>query len=162
MIIAIDPGPTTSGIVWLSESTSVIRSKAEMNNFNVLNELTMVADYLSTDVVIEMIASYGMPVGAEVFETCVWIGQFMRRWYDVSRRPAGRLFRREVKLHLCGNVAAKDPNVRQALIDRFGPGRAKAIGTKRAPGPLYGVTGDAWAALAVGVTWRDKGGRVVT
>ena len=30
-----------------------------------------------------------------------------------------------------------------------------AIGTKKNPGPLYGVTGDVWAAIAVGLAWRE-------
>jgi hypothetical protein len=28
-------------------------------------------------------------------------------------------------------------------------------GTKKNPGLLYGVSGDVWAALALGVTWWD-------
>jgi hypothetical protein len=29
------------------------------------------------------------------------------------------------------------------------------MGRKAAPGPLYGITGDAWSALAVAVTWAE-------
>jgi hypothetical protein len=42
--------------------------------------------------------------------------------------------------------------VRQALIDKFGPGKELAIGKKASQGPLYGLTGDFWAALGVAVT----------
>jgi hypothetical protein len=107
-----------------------------------------------------MIASYGMPVGAEVFETCVWIGRFAERWqhaYGYEHVPPRMVYRREVKLHLCGSSKAKDPNVRQALIDKWG-GKDKAIGKKASPGPLYGLTGDCWAALAVAVTAAETEG----
>ena len=54
-------------------------------------------------------------------------------------------------MNLCYDSRAKDGNIRQALIDRFGP-----VGTKKAPGWFYGVSKDVWAAVAVGVTWADK------
>jgi hypothetical protein len=60
-----------------------------------------------------------------------------------------------VKLHLCKSTKANDASIRQALIDRYGPGKERAIGTKKAPGPLYGVKADVWAALALAVTWHD-------
>ena len=96
-------------------------------------------------VVVEMVASYGMPVGKEVFETCVWIGRFMQVWHDPD--AVRLIYRRDVKLHLCGSARAKDGNIRQALIDKLGP-----QGTKKAPGPTYGVKSHAWAALALAVT----------
>jgi hypothetical protein len=105
--------------------------------------------------VVEMVACYGMPVGREVFDTCVWIGRFIEAW----GRPHSTLYRSTVKLHLCGQTRAKDANVRQALIDRFGPGREKAIGTKAKKGPLYGVKADVWQALALAVTFADAGGK---
>ena len=54
-----------------------------------------------------------------------WIGRFADRWEtgprlvsDIpARRPAMLVYRRDVKLHLCGQARAKDANVRQALID---------------------------------------------
>ncbi len=100
-----------------------------------------------------MIASYGMPVGAEVFDTCVAIGRFVQLWGD--DKALTLVFRREVKLHLCGQARAKDGNVRQALLDRFG-GKATAVGRKVTPGPLYGFAGDTWQALAVAVTVADR------
>lgn len=103
---------------------------------------------------IEMIASYGMPVGKEVFDTCVWIGRFIEAWGG----PYTLVYRREVKMYLCGNNTAKDGNIRQALIDRYG-GQKAAIGKKKNPGPLYGISKDVWSALAVAVTWQGTHGK---
>lgn len=100
---------------------------------------------------VEMIASYGMPVGREVFETVLWIGRYLEAW----RHQWKLVYRREVKLHLCGSVTAKDGNVRQALLDKYGPGKAAAQGTKKNPGPLYGVSKDVWSAIAVGTYYLD-------
>jgi hypothetical protein len=101
--------------------------------------------------VCEMTESRGMPVGKDVHETTYWIGRFV----EASRKlPSTRLYRREVKMHLCGNTRAKDSNIRQALIDRWG-GKEKAIGKKASPGPLYGISKDVWQALGLAVTWWD-------
>lgn len=147
---AIDPGNTRSAFVVLdnwgkpcrfgkTDNTTLL---AQMSEWSLACPGSMLA--------IEMIASYGMPVGAEVFETCVWVGRFIQAWHG----PHVFVYRREVKLNLCGSMKAKDGNVRQALIDRFG-GKATAVGTKKQPGPLYGFAADAWSALAVGVTYID-------
>jgi hypothetical protein len=115
-------------------------------------------------VVIEMVACYGMPVGAEVFETCVWIGRYLEALgpnsvVDGYERVC-RMKRQAVKLHLCHSNKANDATIRQALIDRFGPTKLEAIGNKAAPGPLYGVKADVWAALALAVTHWDTQKRV--
>jgi hypothetical protein len=94
-------------------------------------------------VAIEMIASYGMPVGKEVFATCYYIGALMEicRTWKVRVMP---VYRKDVKLALCGSPRAKDANVRQALIDLLG-----APGTKKEPGGTYGISGHGWSALAI-------------
>jgi hypothetical protein len=66
------------------------------------------------------------------------------------------VYRKDVKLYLCGSLRATDANIRAALLDRFGPGREIAVGTKRAPGPLYGIKGDEWSALAVALTLQAQ------
>ena len=49
----------------------------------------------------------------------------------------------------CNSAAAKDTNIRQALIDHYGGSKAEAIGVKAKPGPLYGIKADEWSALAI-------------
>lgn len=144
-ILSIDPGTTESG--WCVFDGSRVLNSGVIKNPLVLELIRFNPARL---LCIEMIASYGMPVGREVFETCVWIGRYVQAW----RAPdaAMLVYRRDVKLHLCGSARAKDPHIRQALLDRFGP---DAIGKKAAPGPLYGVRSHAWAALAVAVTVWD-------
>jgi hypothetical protein len=148
-LIAIDPGPTHSAYVRLGYDGSVLAFGKVPND-----EAIGIVEHSrnrSSHLAVEMIASYGMPVGAEVFETCVWIGRFIERWSLAH----SLVFRRDVKLHLCNAPRAKDGNVRQALLDRWG-GKAKAMGNKRDPGPLYGVSSDVWQALGVAVTWWDR------
>ena len=139
-ILAIDPGTAESG--WVLYDAGRVASAGVMGNDDVLAMVqTSTADMLA----VEMIASYGMAVGREVFETCVWVGRYQQAW----RNPADvkLVYRKAVKLHLCGSSRAKDANIRQALIDLLGP-----RGTKAAPGPTYGVSSHAWAALGVAVT----------
>ena len=150
-VIAIDPGSTNSGVVsWSGER--VLACGILPNN----EVIPWVADQLraithgEASVGVEMIASYGMAVGAEVFDTCVWIGRFRQQLDDMGV-PNDPVFRGDVKVHLCGTKRAKDPNVRQALIDRLGK-----PGTKKNPGPLFGISSHKWAALAVAVTYWDK------
>jgi len=147
-LVAIDPGPTESAYVRLGYDGSVL-AFGKRPNEEVAGIIER-ARNRSGHLAIEMIASYGMPVGREVFETCVWIGRYIERWSLAHTL----VYRREVKLHLCGSPKAKDGNVRQALIDRWG-GRERAIGKKRTPGQLYGFNSDVWQALGVAVTWWD-------
>jgi hypothetical protein len=145
-LLAVDPGTTQSGYV-VFDGTRVLDSGVLPNE----EMLSLVRGEAVSHFAVEMIASYGMAVGKDVFETCVWVGRFVEAWQTrPGRGPALRVFRQAVKLHLCHSPRAKDTNVRQALIDRLG-----APGTKAQPGPTYGVKSHAWAALAVAVTAWD-------
>jgi hypothetical protein len=143
-VVAIDPGPRESAYV-IYDGLSVIE-KGKESNEDIVSSLPMMGA-LYNRLVIEKIACYGMAVGEEVFETVFWSGRFAQVF---GPQRVDRITRREVKLSLCNSVKAKDGNVRQALIDRFG-----AVGTKKAPGLLYGIAGDEWAALGVAVAWWD-------
>jgi hypothetical protein len=140
-ILALDPGPTETGFA-LFEAGRVTVSGVAPNDVLLP---TLPSYPPSTTLAVEMIASYGMAVGREVFETCVWIGRFQQAWHDP--KAVRLVYRKDVKMHLCGTTRAKDPNVRQALLDLLGP-----QGTKKAPGPTYGVKSHAWPALGVAVT----------
>ena len=146
-IIALDPGPTETGYVILADGR--VQESGTLPNQDVLWTVVSlwpgpwgVAD---ARLAIEMVASYGMAVGRDVFETVRWIGRFQQAWHAPD--DVLLVYRQDVKLHLCKSARAKDANIRQALIDLLG-----APGTKKAPGPTYGVKGHEWAALAVAVT----------
>lgn len=154
-ILAIDPGPVKSGYVWFS-GNKVIKS-GHMCNYELLSEIEQI-DF-GDSCAIEMIASYGMAVGKDVFQTCLWIGRFIQAHFEVFGHEPELVFRKDVKMKLCGTTKAKDANVRQALIDMFEPiggGKTPQIGTSKQPGPLYGVSSHAWPALGVAVTALAK------
>lgn len=145
-IIAIDPGTHESALV-IWDGERVVNATISPNA-NLLDYLRI--DAPQVPIACEMVACYGMAVGAEVFETCLTIGRIQEIWTEAKMQPFRLVYRREVKMHLCGTMKAKDANIRQALIDRFGP-----VGTKKNPGKLYGIRSHLWAALAVAVTAHD-------
>lgn len=147
-IFAIDPGPTQSAWLLLKDGQPISWRKEK--NEAVITRLQAISQSPGEDrcdIAIEKVVSLGMPVGEEVFETVYWSGRFTQAG-GVER--VIRLSRMEVKMHLCNNSRAKDSNIRQALIDRFG-GKASI----RKGGMLHTISGDVWSALGVAVTLHD-------
>ena len=147
--LAIDPGPTKSAFVlWKDER---IFFSGIVTNETLLHGIwAKQTGVHANSCAIEMIASYGMAVGREVFETCVWIGRYYEAWSGANGSRPLLIPRLAVKVHHCCSAKAKDSNIRQALIDRFG-----APGTKRAPGVTYGLKADTWQAMALAVYAAD-------
>lgn len=158
IVLAIDPGTDESG--WCVYFNGEVVQSGVMANAELLQYVQR--DHFQINgyrLAIEMVASYGMPVGREVLETVRWIGRLQQAWY--APEAVELVYRKDVKLHLCGDLRAKDANIRQALLDRFprtGGGKTPQVGTKAQPGPLYGVSSHAWSALAVAVYSTDRRG----
>jgi hypothetical protein len=143
IVIGVDPGT--------EKSAYAIFNGKDVTSFGIWDNEALRQHPLweEQNVFMEMIASYGMAVGASTFETVYWIGRFVEL-AAISGGKVTRVFRKDIKLHLCNSPRAKDANVRQALIDRIGP-----QGTKKSQGPTYGVKSHEWAALAVAVYGWD-------
>lgn len=148
MILAIDPGNIESAYCIIEEETYKPIEFGKLKNCYLIDKINT---FQNVDkIVIEMVASYGMPVGKEVFDTCVWVGRFTQEFVNYIVPNYQYIYRKDVKMNLCNSMKAKDSNIRQALIDRFGE-----VGTKRKPGWFYGFKADIWSAYAVGVTYLD-------
>ena len=154
MVLAIDPGSKESAYVC----------------FNSFNEHILDADLVPNDVMlsmchdhtagqflaIESIEGFGMTAGQELFDTCWWSGRFCQaflKWPKSGQNMPKfqRIGRKAIKTHLCGCTTAKDKDIREALIYRFGE-----PGIKSKPGKLYGISGHCWSALAVAVVFSDS------
>lgn len=152
-ILALDPGNTQTGYAVIKMPEFRLVEFGKIDNDVMLGRIVG-SDLPPVDTVaIEMVASYGMAVGREVFETCVWIGRF----HQAAGHPNTHyVYRKEEKEILCGSLRAKDANIRQALIDRYARHDLKnGKGTKGNPDVFYGVSKDVWAAIAVGVTYYE-------
>ena len=160
MILAIDPGNIESGYVFTRDNLEIIE-KGKISNNNLLKKLEWFTFYDSvnkTHIAIEMIQSFGMPVGVEVFETCVWIGRYQQELIRLgcTEDEIKYIYRKDEKMNLCQSMKANDTTIKQALVDRFAPGQKNyGKGTKSNPGWFYGFKSDIWASYAVAVTYHD-------
>ena len=148
MLFCIDPGTNKSGFVRILENGKLLDCGVWDNELILENLQLTSADHI----LIEMVESYGMPVGVHTFKTVVWIGRFYER-AEQLKIPVTLLSRKEIKLTLCHSARAKDANVAQAIRDEYEPtggGKDPHKGTKNEPGPLYGIKSHAWSALAIG------------
>lgn len=140
IVLGIDPGTEKTAFLLLEKKNGIVFGDHVSNE-----EMRRIIDGVLAPqfIAIEMVASYGMPVGKEVFETVRWIGRFEEVAIR-NRKSVTMVYRKDVKMHLCNSLKAKDANIRQALIDKYGH-----PGTKKNPGGTYGISGDVWSALAV-------------
>ncbi len=165
-VIAVDPGTEQSAIIAYPRRKGhyIGCSDAEiLSNNDLIERIHFYADWARCNTrhgnipayfAIEQVRSYGMAIGATTLDTVEWSGRFIQAWLTVSVLPEEsvlRIPRIEIKSHLCHSGRAKDANVRQALIDRLGE-----PGTKKNPGPTYGIKSHLWSALAVATTAYDK------
>ena len=187
MILCIDPGTRTTG--WIILDPPAPGCRGELPHL-IEHGNTAAGEFLEwlrfcrsrgvTEAAIEHVGHYGtgMSAGADVFETCILIGRMIEILHPLS---VTKVRRQSIKTQFCGRATAKDSNVRQALIDRWG-GDALALGAKKCPtckgkgwkgrgrptchacggsgweirpGPLHRVTNHAWSALAVGVYYWE-------
>ena len=159
-ILALDPGTDKTGVVHLchaerEEHFEIVDATIYPND-RLLHLLRLDAIFPSNMLAIEQVRSYGMAIGATTLDTVEWSGRFIEAWEgraELDKKdvlPVLRLPRIQIKTHLCKSARAKDTNIRQALIDIIGE-----PGTKKTPGPTYGIKSHLWAALAVAVTAKD-------
>lgn len=145
MVVGVDPGPSHSAICVVCPDYS-IQSAVKVPNDEAEVILRALLDR-ETELVLEGIQSYGMPVGRETFETCYWIGEF-RAIAKGAAAPWTIYPRQEYVTAVCG-CRGSDSILRQALLMRFGGYK----GTE----PLNALKGtDLRSAFAVAVYHLDK------
>lgn len=149
MILAIDPGSKESAFIIFDTRNEKIINHGFVSNqqmlFNVREGIIEIEE-----LIIESIEGFGMTAGQEIFDTCFWSGRFCQA-FEERGGTFHRIGRKAIKLHLCGVTSAKDKDIRESLIYRYG-----IPGIKSAPGKLYGIAGHCWSALAVAVTYSDQ------
>ena len=146
--LAIDPGSEHSGWVYFETMKTALGGLQLLKTGNETPNLELVRSFREqfnpqqTRLIIETPRPRGILTSADEMETLVWIGQFIREW----SRCGGRwtfMFRTDVTVHLTGLANTKDPNVKLALLDRFG-GEKRAVGGKKCEQchgkKTYGVT----------------------
>ena len=155
IILAIDPGPTHCGVaLYDSAAERAIQAHKSLTVPEVVYLLCdpgLRAHMLGhVDLVaIERPQFSGQRnASAELLRTAEVVGRLQQRALDCGL-TVSLLTRREVcrELHVSG--AGKDGQVRTAMIEEHGGSKEVAVGTKKNPGKLYGVTSHAWQALGL-------------
>lgn len=165
IVLGIDPGTRESGYVLYShDGPRVVESGDGVPN-EIIRERLRQNQFGATHCAIETIETFMLRVGRDVFETCIWVGVFKEAW-ERQGKDAYLVNRGDEKIVMCGAKTFKDPDtgkqqkVNDAMIASAcraafpptGGGSRPEVGIKSHPGPLYGVKGHSWQALAVVLT----------
>jgi hypothetical protein len=162
-VLAVDPGFTHSA--WCLYEDGRVLEIDKAPNEDALNRVWNeggINSMSETVLALEMVESFGMTVGREVFRTVLWTGRFGQSW-KAEHVPV-LIPRRTVKLELCSTSRAKDKNVAQAVRDILGEPPTKARPNTKYP---RRPVADEWAAIAVALTYarmvgEGRGGELET
>ena len=153
-VLGLDPGATSTGCVIMDPVGLVVKKMGDSYNEDMVGMINYVArrktEWNVDHLAIEFVHVRGQIMSSELIQTIYWTGRFVEAW---SPREFSLIDRKDVKMLLCGRSTAQNTHVRAALLALFpqtGGGAIPAIGTKKDPGPLYGLTGNHQVA-AIGV-----------
>lgn len=158
MILGIDPGPVTCGVVLYDDARRRVASCSSSAPVEeVLDHWIPLAWTSGAAVAIERVQSCGIS-GATLLQTSEVVGRLWQGALDYDAEDVRLLYRREIlaALDVTGR-GNRDALVRARLIEMHGGTKKAAQGTKKARGPLYGVSGHAWSALGVAVAAQGAG-----
>lgn len=145
-LLAVDPGKTIGFVLFVGGEP---RLMGELSDYRKLSQDTDLV-YMLDAVCIETIVPYSQQLQQDVINTCMQIGGIADRFRQ-QQIPVYMVTRPEVKRHLFGKQSGTDAEVRRAVLERLGE-----VGTKKTPGPCYGMKGHMFAAAAVGILAIDQ------
>jgi len=150
MIVAIDPGPRTSGLV-VYDKGNILRAEKAATLDDVRECIQWRACEVTSQAGLTVVCerTQAGPPSTQVVLTTEVVGriQEMCHRYGIDLHL---YYRRQVLQALnCARKGNKDSLVRMACIEMHGGDKATAIGKKASPGPLYGVSSHAWQALGL-------------
>lgn len=176
-ILAIDPGPLNCGAVVIDSETKEVLFSGDSDTADVLKWVrngivsTPEIGIAISQVACEDIVSMGLRVGISTFDTCKIIGRMQEAYSNSFGRNAELplVSRRDVKIVLAGGATYKNPitgarkgvgdtEIKNAVKSRYpetGGGNNPVVGTKKQPGPLFGVSRHSWQALAVALVYCE-------
>ena len=122
IIIAFDPGNEQTGwVVVLADNSKLLYKNKELNSecLKKLNIFLNKEEFNIINVGIEYVSSYGMATNQTVLDTATFSG--ILAWIFRSRQiPCEFVFRKSVKMFLCGSVRAKDAEVNSRVREYVG------------------------------------------
>ena len=159
-ILGIDPGSKQSAyVIYDSETMDLLRfdildNETMLGLISVLGRSKLFSDITVDELAIEYPRPRGQMMTWQLVDTICWIGRFVQaaggKWTKIDRK--------DVKMKLCGTLmyitenedgtkkrkGVTDANVRSAIISRYEEKfqTDNAIGKKKTPGVLYGVSKD--------------------
>jgi hypothetical protein len=144
--LAIDPGPETEhGIVSINPAGDVI--PYDWSDFDGVRKYC--ENNPAKTILIEGLSNYGSPVGDTVLRTAYTIGRLFEIANNGTRKVC--VIRRvDIRVALLGAAKGNDSIIRQNILERFGGPTSAKKG-----GPLSGIKGHSWAALAIVVAYRE-------
>lgn len=173
IVYGIDPGPRTSGVAAIQVSDDgreirVVGAEKDAPNEVLADRMAEAAlqRAAGTSERVTPWALYAVEepkiyrsAGNELAKTFLWAGRFHQLHLlfprssvrDQARQHAMLLPFSTIRAELGVATRSTEAEVWQAVKDLFGKDDAEAVGTKKAPGPLFGVKGHARSALAVAI-----------
>lgn len=151
-ILGIDPGKTLGWCVYDVRERRVVNS-GQVKDVDPMSReiwhrvLVTLSPFITFDAIaIEGVGAFGGKLGGPLLQTAIQVGRLVERAH-VSGTPWTVITQPDVKRTICGRTDLKDGAVNDCIREHVGGDK----GTKKNPGPLYGVGGHAWSAVAVAI-----------